>query len=219
MELEIVMKPINEVIPYWRNPRRNDRLIGTLAEEIEKRGFNVPIVVDKNGVVVKGHARLRAAKKLGMEAVPCIVSNASEDVIRADRIADNKIQELSSWDYGKLDMELDKIGDGMSFKRLFRPEDSVDVDDVEMPEVDFQPAALDFSFGSDDSPVEIPNYGGDAPPQVYVQQDEGFDGAEYQAHEGGHADIPVYMPTPEAPQPKKLKTLCPYCGKLVIVSL
>lgn len=54
MQIDIVMKPVNEIIPYWRNPRRNDKTVDALVPVIQKYGFNVPIVVDKNGVVVKG---------------------------------------------------------------------------------------------------------------------------------------------------------------------
>ena len=100
-DLEIVMMPVNEIIPYWRNPRRNDKTVDALEARLPKAGFNVPIVVDKNHVVIKGHARLRAAKRLGMEKVPVIISDVSEDIAKADRLADNKIQEMSFWDISR----------------------------------------------------------------------------------------------------------------------
>ena len=209
MQIEIVNKKVNEIIPYWRNPRRNDKTVEALVDEIQKRGFNVPIVIDKNNVVVKGHARLKAAKRLGMEEVPCIVSDASEDVIKADRIADNKIQELSSWDFGKLDAEIDKLGDKMEFKKLFVPEDVVQQES------------------------EIPEYTGFTPVSLagmdFSEDGEGFDFADVApkgfaaGHE--HQDVPMYVDVGqeqvEAPkaEPRKLKTLCPYCGKIVVVSL
>lgn len=201
--LEIVMTPVNRVIPYWRNPRRNDKTVDALVSVIEKNGFNVPIVVDKNGVVVKGHARLKAAKRLGMSHVPCIVSNAPEDVIKADRIADNKIQELSSWDFGKLNVELENLSGKMSFERLFKPEDAPAIDEI--PQIDFKPAALDFGFEFDDvAPksdavaFEQKTAGG--------TQDVGFTGAYN----------PVDVAT-EVPERKCKKMLCPYCGKEVIL--
>ena len=216
MQLEIKMKPVNEIIPYWRNPRRNDATVDALVEEIEKRGFNVPIVIDKNNVVVKGHARLRAAKRLGMQEVPCIVSEAPEEVIRADRIADNKIQELSSWDYGKLDLELDKLGDGMEFKKLFRPEDSVKLEEEEIPEIEYKPAGLDFwdgGYEGEERQEQQFGFGNVAPRSTEVHYD--------------HPDIPIQVdlgdagPKPETatPQKRTLKTLCPYCGKVVMLTL
>lgn len=211
MELEIVMKPVNEIIPYWRNPRRNDSVVSVLAEEIEKRGFNVPIVIDKNNVVVKGHARLRAAKKLGMTEVPCIITTAPESVVRADRIADNKIQELSSWDYGKLDMELDRLGKKMQFRKLFRPEESVDLEAEEIPVVDFTPTGLDFSAVGDDDGGEKKEFDlADVAPMGTMAGHEHVDQPEYAPVENGQ---------PEPPQPKRLKTLCPFCGKVVVVSV
>ena len=204
-ELEIVMKPVNEIIPYWRNPRRNDRTVDELVKTVPVAGFNVPIVIDKNGVVVKGHARLKAAKRLGMEQVPCIVSNASEDVIKADRIADNKIQELSSWDFGKLNLELNNHADGMKFMSLFRPEDTPVHGGFEMPDVGFKPVGLEFDgdYGEDDTPVHAVGAQGGAT--------------------GGYAQqTGAGMATPQAPVEgvkRTLKTLCPYCGKLVVLNV
>ena len=77
-DLQVVMMPVNEIIPYWRNPRRNDKTVDALEARIPKAEFNVPIVVDRNHVVIKGHARLRAAKRLGMEKVPVIISDVPE---------------------------------------------------------------------------------------------------------------------------------------------
>ena len=62
---KIVMKPINEVKPYIRNPRKNEKTVKLLVDIIPKVGFNVPLVIDKNGIIVKGHARFAAALQLG----------------------------------------------------------------------------------------------------------------------------------------------------------
>lgn len=221
--VKIVMKPVNEIIPYWRNPRRNDKTVDALVEVISKSGFNVPLVIDKNNVVVKGHARLRAAKRLGMTEVPCIVSEASEDVIKADRIADNKIQELSRWDFGKLNMELDRLGDKMDFMRLFRPEENPvkEAASHDIPTVEFKPAGLQFWDGGYDGEPQaqaIPNYvqTGTTPADVLVDED---------VH--AHVDVPYEQEVQQAQQPhpqphlqpRQLKTLCPYCGKVVIINI
>lgn len=221
--VKIVMKPVNEIIPYWRNPRRNDKTVDALVEVISKSGFNVPLVIDKNNVVVKGHARLRAAKRLGMTEVPCIVSEASEDVIKADRIADNKIQELSRWDFGKLNMELDKLDGKMHFMKLFRPEDGISHEDVEMPQqIEYKPVGLDFQQDGDTDS----DFDGYAPQQH--EHDYVSHGAAHTEYASGGTDAPVTDYTPvvegspvmqQAPEKKNLKTLCPYCGKVVIINI
>lgn len=111
---EIVMKKLNEIRPYFRNPRKNDKTVEMLVKVIPQVGFNVPILIDKNGVIVKGHARYKAAFKLGMEEVPCVVTNASEEEINLDRITDNKISELTEWLDEGLMHEIDAIDIGFN---------------------------------------------------------------------------------------------------------
>lgn len=106
---KIVMKKLNEIKPYFRNPRKNDKTVDMLVKVIPQVGFNVPILIDKNNVIVKGHARYKAAFKLGMEEVPCVVTNASEEQIKLDRITDNKISELSEWLDEGLSHEIDML--------------------------------------------------------------------------------------------------------------
>lgn len=94
---KIVFKKIKEIKPYIRNPRKNDKTIDALTKIIPVVGFNQPILIDKNNVIVKGHARFIAAIRLGMEEVPCVVTDADEEAIKLDRLADNKISELTEW--------------------------------------------------------------------------------------------------------------------------
>ncbi len=103
---EIVMKGINEIKPYFRNPRINEETVNKLVDLLPKVGFNVPIVIDKQGIIIKGHARYTAAIRIGMEQVPCIISEADEEAIKLDRIADNRISEFSQWDLEQLRHEL-----------------------------------------------------------------------------------------------------------------
>ena len=106
---QIVMKKISEVKHYVRNPRKNDKTVNLLVEIIPKVGFNVPLVIDRNGVIVKGHARYAAAIRLGMEEVPCVVTDADEETIKLDRLADNRISEFSEWVNDELLHELDML--------------------------------------------------------------------------------------------------------------
>lgn len=117
VEDKILMRPINTIKPYIRNPRKNDKTVDALVKIIPKVGFNVPIVIDDKGIIVKGHARFTAAIRLGMTEVPCIISHASPEAIKADRITDNKISEFSSWinadlieEINNMDFDLSDIG-------------------------------------------------------------------------------------------------------------
>jgi ParB/RepB/Spo0J family partition protein len=108
--MEIIMKRIDEVIPYENNPRINDNAVQYVAESIKQFGFKVPIVIDRDNVIVCGHTRIKAAKELGIEEVPCIIADdLTEEQIKAFRLVDNKVGELSSWDRAALQIELDKI--------------------------------------------------------------------------------------------------------------
>ena len=108
--MEIHLFKINELRPYEKNPRINDDAVEYVAKSIKEFGFKVPLVIDKNNVIVAGHTRLKAAKELGLEEVPCIIADdLSEEQIKAYRLADNKVTEFSEWDYDLLEAELSEI--------------------------------------------------------------------------------------------------------------
>lgn len=107
---ETVMMPIGDVKPYANNPRNNKDSVEKVAASLKEFGFRQPIVVDKNMVVIAGHTRLLAAKKLKMKEVPVLVADdLSDEQVRAYRLADNKTAEFSLWDEEKLAVELDSI--------------------------------------------------------------------------------------------------------------
>lgn len=109
-KLNIVYKKTSELKPYENNPRNNDDAVDYVANSIKEFGFKVPIIVDKDNVIVAGHTRLKAAEKLGIDEVPCLVADdLTEDQIKAFRIADNKVSEYSTWDNEKLNEELEGI--------------------------------------------------------------------------------------------------------------
>ena len=110
--LQIIEKSITEITPYEKNPRKNDEAVEYVANSIKEFGFKVPIVIDKNGVIVAGHTRYKAAQELGLEKLPCIIADdLSEEQVKAFRLADNKVGELAEWDFDLLDDELDGIFD------------------------------------------------------------------------------------------------------------
>ena len=108
--MQIIEKKLTELKEYEKNPRRNDQAVAAVAASIQEFGFKVPIIVDRDGVIVAGHTRLKAAKKLGMDTVPCIIADdLSPEQIRAFRLADNKTAELAEWDPELLLQELGQI--------------------------------------------------------------------------------------------------------------
>ena len=110
LRVEIEEVPIDEIVPYENNPRINDRTVPALMESIRIAGFNVPLVLDGNNVVVCGHTRLKAAKLLGYKTVPCVrVDDLTDSQVKAFRLADNKTAELARWDFEKLYGELESL--------------------------------------------------------------------------------------------------------------
>ena len=111
-KIEVVDLPLGAVHPYENNPRINDEAVDGVAKSIEEYGFLQPLVIDHEGVIVVGHTRYKAATKLGLEKVPCIIIEEGElspEEVRAYRIADNKMSDLSIWDNNKLLSELDGL--------------------------------------------------------------------------------------------------------------
>lgn len=103
---------LSEIRPYEKNPRKNDEAVKFVTESIRQFGFKVPIVIDRGGVIVAGHTRYKAAKKLKMETVPCIVADdLTEEQIKAFRLADNKVAEKAEWDFDLLADEMDDLFD------------------------------------------------------------------------------------------------------------
>lgn len=144
-KLKVVEMAIDEVIPYENNPRNNDDAVDPVAESIKEFGFKVPIVIDKNNVIVSGHTRLKAAKKLGFETVPVIkADDLTDEQVRAFRLADNKTGELASWDLEKLEEELSGISIDMAqfgFEDLEKELTDYGVEEVETPSVPDEPKA------------------------------------------------------------------------------
>ena len=94
-KLKVLMIDPEKLKPYFRNPRNNDKTVEALVKIIPRVGFNVPIVVDKDLVIIKGHSRWNASRILGLKEVPIIISEASEEQNNKDRILDNAIHELT----------------------------------------------------------------------------------------------------------------------------
>lgn len=108
--MNIEHKSVSDIIPYTNNPRINDDAVSVVVESIKEFGFQVPIIVDTNNVIIAGHTRWQAAKKLGIEKVPVIVAKDLSDAkAKAFRIMDNKSSEKAKWDLEKLVVEFDDL--------------------------------------------------------------------------------------------------------------
>lgn len=143
--MNIVMKKLTELKEYENNPRNNDDAVDAVAKSIEEFGFKVPIVITSDHVIIAGHTRLKASKQLGLKEVPCIVADdLTDEQIKAFRLADNKTAELASWDFSKLEDELELIEMDMS---LFGFEDL----ELEVPD-----NATDDDFDPDAEITENP---------------------------------------------------------------
>jgi ParB-like chromosome segregation protein Spo0J len=108
--MQIEQRPITSLRPYANNPRLNDAAVDAVAASIQQFGFRQPIVVDEDDVIIVGHARYKAALKLGLEDVPVHVAvGLSPAQAKAYRIADNQTATLSQWDDDKLPLELAQL--------------------------------------------------------------------------------------------------------------
>ena len=136
--MDVIEKKLKDIKPYEKNPRKNDSAVDAVANSIREFGFRVPVVIDKDGVIVCGHTRYKAAKKLKLDTVPCVIADdLTEEQIKAYRLADNKVSELAEWDIDLLGEELDGIFDidmsDFGFD-LSEEEEKIEVIEDEVPE-------------------------------------------------------------------------------------
>lgn len=130
--MNVIQKNLSEIVPYAKNAKKHDKTqIANVAESIKQYGFVQPVVIDKDGVIVIGHCRALAAKKLGMKTVPCVcVDDLTPEQVNALRLVDNKSNE-SAWDMDLLAEEL--------------------------PELDLSAFDFDFGLDFDETKVEAVN--------------------------------------------------------------
>lgn len=111
-QLKIKYLPVDQIKPYEKNPRYNDSAVSKVADSIKEFGWQQPIVIDKDNVIVAGHTRYKAAQLLKINSVPVVVaSDLSPKQIKAYRIADNKVSDFAIWDNKTLLEELGDIGE------------------------------------------------------------------------------------------------------------
>lgn len=137
--MEVLNLKIDDIKPYENNPRNNLDAVDATANSIKEFGWQQPIVVDKDMVIIAGHTRLLAAKKLGLDTVPVVVANnLNDEQVRAYRLADNKTGELANWDFELLNDELETIIDidmsDYGFGLNDTETDDIDVTDKDLSE-------------------------------------------------------------------------------------
>ena len=160
--MQIVELKIEDLKPYENNPRINEGAVESLAEIIQKLGFRNPILVNKDHVIIEGHTRLEACKRLGMETIPCIVEDdLTEEQEKALRIADNKVAEIAEWDEEKLKIEMKWLKDaGFDLSLLTFHDDELDAI--------LGGDALEVGQTESNAVPEVPEVADSKPGEVYV---------------------------------------------------
>lgn len=131
--MNVEMWPIDKLVPYARNARKNDGAVDAVAASLKEYGWRQPIVVDAEGVIIAGHTRHKAARKLGMVEVPVHVAvGLSPAQVKAYRLADNKVAELATWDDALLGVELEELK-GMDFDLALTGFDAGELRDLAAP--------------------------------------------------------------------------------------
>ncbi len=108
--LQVELRDIDSIRPYEKNPRINDKAVDAVAASLREFGFRQPIVVDADSVIIAGHTRWKAAKKLALAKIPVhVATDLSPEQVKAYRITDNKSGELADWDLEILPIELAEL--------------------------------------------------------------------------------------------------------------
>ena len=135
--MELVTLPLNKIKPYERNPRKNDEAVAAVMESIKQCTYVAPIIVDENNVILAGHTRYKALKKLGKtEAEVIVKSGLSDEQKRKYRLLDNKTNELAEWDFDMLAEELEDLDfEGFDFGFSVLENDSVELAEYNRSEI------------------------------------------------------------------------------------
>lgn len=139
--MQIINVSVDKLVEYETNPRFNDEAVEQVANSIKEFGFKVPVTIDKNNVIITGHTRVKAARRLGMVEVPAIrVEDLSDEQIKAFRLVDNKTSEFADWDTELLAFEMLEIED-------------IDMSDFGFDVYDMDDFGEEFSLTNIDEPL------------------------------------------------------------------
>ena len=201
---------LNEIFPYYDNPRDNTNAVEPTKESIKRFGFVKPILVDKAGVIIAGHTRYVAAYQLGMEFVPVVYSDMDDEMAKKYRILDNKLAEKSSFDEDQLLEELRNMEVPTDMQAFF-------FEDINQ--------MLNFSLDSINQQAE--EYGGFQDDYSQVEEEN------FEAPSNEEAGESEESPSDEEEDPAKdlfvlkeredgshyMKVVCPYCGNIETIEI
>ncbi len=201
---------LNEIFPYYDNPRDNTNAVEPTKESIKRFGFVKPILVDKAGVIIAGHTRYVAAYQLGMEFVPVVYSDMDDEMAKKYRILDNKLAEKSSFDEDQLLEELRNMEVPTDMQAFF-------FEDINQ--------MLNFSLDSINQQAE--EYGGFQDDYSQVEEEN------FEAPSNEEAGESEESPSDEEEDPAKdlfvlkeredgshyMKVVCPYCGNMETIEI
>ena len=153
--------PLDDIKPYWRNPRKNEGAIEAVKKSIQDYGFNQPLILDAKKVIIAGHTRYKALLELGYKDAPCVIVDLPPAKAKEYRIADNKTSELSEWDMDALIPELREI-EGVASMQVFFPdldlqsllEDTATVAAVTTAEIEKQQEKMENRFEEHSNAVQ-----------------------------------------------------------------
>ena len=130
MDLTVEMWPVERLVPYARNPRKNDEQVEKMAASIREFGFRIPVVAKSDGSVIDGHLRLKAAFVLGLSEVPVALADDLTDAqVKAFRIMANKSAEWAAWDDGLLRLELEDLKE-LDYDLLLTGHELLELDNI-----------------------------------------------------------------------------------------
>jgi ParB-like chromosome segregation protein Spo0J len=143
--MKTVTLPLDKLIPYAGNPRKNDYAVEAVASAIKRFGFRVPVLAKSDGSLIDGHLRVKAAKHLGMEEVPVVLcDDLSEADIKALRISINRMAELADWDSELLSAELEGLAaEGITLEDVGFDDEALAKLGVDLNAANFEPGTIE----------------------------------------------------------------------------
>lgn len=154
MELKVEMWPVERLVPYARNPRRNDEQVEKMAASIREFGFRIPVVAKSDGTVVDGHLRLKAALLLGLSGVPVALADDLTDAqVKAFRIMANKSAEWAAWDNDLLRLELEDLRE-LDYDLLLTGHELLEIEAILKDAAEPEPPAVPESFPKFDEGIK-----------------------------------------------------------------
>ena len=213
MPMNIKKVHIDEIRPYWRNPRKNDKAVEAVKASINKYGYNVPIVVDKNMTIIAGHTRYKAVRELGIEEIEVIVKNLSEEAAKEFRIADNKAAEKSKWDHDLLLFELRELDDLEEMEVFF---DKGELDDlIEISNMDFDDEPEDAFSSTPKAAATFQSQPLDGPREIKNEMMERENQKIHDLEEGRKVK---FSQDSENREDDYIEVQCPHCNEKYILS-